>query len=184
MDLSWWLRWLEGTALAARLRESALLFPLLESMHVIGLALVLGTIAVLDLRLLGVASTDWRFRQMSADVLKWTWGAFAATVATGVLMFVTNATVYSGNTAFRLKLVLLALAGLNVAVFELTAGRSMDRWDRLQSAPPAGRAAAVISLALWMTIVVAGRVIGFTTTRATLEPPQNEHLEELLGFPP
>jgi hypothetical protein len=71
-----------------------------------------------------------------------------------------------------------------VAVFELTAGRSIDRWDRLQSAPPAGRAAAVISLALWMTIVVAGRVIGFTTTRATLEPPQNEHLEELLGFPP
>jgi hypothetical protein len=120
---------------------------------------------------------------MSADILKWTWGAFAVTAATGMLMFVTNATVYSGNTAFRLKLVLLVLAGLNVAVFELTAGRSVDRWDRLASAPASGKAAAAVSLVLWVTVVVAGRVIGFTTTRVTLGPAQDEHLEELLGFP-
>ena len=183
MDVSWLLKWLESTALAARLRESALLFPLLESTHVLGLALVLGTITVLDLRLLGLASTERPFRRMSDDILTWTWGAFAVTATTGMLMFLTNATVYFGNTAFRLKLGLLALAGLNVVVFGLTAGRSVNRWDGSSSAPAAGKAAAVVSLVLWVTVVVAGRVIGFTTTRTTLAVPQGEHLEELLGFP-
>ena len=183
MDVSWLLKWLEGTALASHLRQSALLFPLLESTHVLGLALVLGTIAVLDLRLLGLASTARPFRRMSADILKWTWGAFAVTTATGMLMFTTNATVYFANAAFRLKLVLLALAGVNVLVFALTAGRSVDRWEELESAPTAGKTAAAISLVLWITVVVAGRVIGFTTTRVTFVEPRDEHLEELLGFP-
>src|SRR5436190_18965697 len=141
-DLSSLLSWLEGTALAVRLRESALLFPLLESTHVIGLALVLGTVVILDLRLLGLASTERPFRRMAADVLKWTWGAFCVTAVTGALMFITNAAVYLGNFAFRVKLVLLALAGINVLVFEWTAGRSVSSWEGSESAPQAGRIAA------------------------------------------
>jgi hypothetical protein len=79
---------------------------------------------------------------------------------------------------------LLVLAGLNVAMFQLTAYRSLPRWDRAPSAPAIGRAVAVISLAIWVGAIFAGRMIGFTTTRRASEPtPADINFEELLGLP-
>jgi uncharacterized membrane protein len=185
VDIAPLLSWIEGSGLAARIRESRLLFPLLESVHVIGLALVFGTIAIVDLRLLGVASAQRSFRRMASDILRWTWAAFAVTAVTGSLMFMTNAAVYYGNAYFRAKMVLLVLAGVNVLVFELTAGRTVHRWDRAPSAPPVARSLAALSLLIWVGVIVAGRVIGFTTSRAAqVEPlPSDVDFEELLGFP-
>ena len=185
MDIASSLAWLQATALAGRIRDSLLLFPLLESAHVLGLALVFGTIAVIDLRLLGVASTGRSFRRMASDILKWTWAAFALTALTGALMFTTNAAVYFHNTSFRVKMALLVLAGLNMLVFELTAGRTIHRWDQAPSAPPIGKAVATVSLVIWIAVIFAGRIIGFTTTRASLaEPaPDGVNLEDLLGVP-
>ena len=122
---------------------------------------------------------------MASDILKWTWAAFALTALTGSLMFTTNASVYFHNVYFRTKMALLVLAGINTLVFELTAGRTIRRWDQDPSAPPAGRAVAVLSLVIWMAVIVAGRIIGFTTTRASLaEPaPVNVNFEDLLGAP-
>lgn len=185
MDIPSFVEWLQGTGLAARIRDSLFVFPLLESAHVIGLALVFGTIAVIDLRLLGVASTERSFRRMASDILKWTWAAFALTALTGSLMFITNAVVYFHNFYFRAKIVLLVLAGINILVFELTAGRTIHRWDRDPSAPAVGRAVATLSLVIWVAVIFAGRLIGFTTTRASLaEPaPVNVNFENLLGLP-
>ena len=179
------LGWLEGTALAVRIRESLLLFPLLESAHVIGLALVFGTIAIIDLRLLGIASTGQSFRRMTSDIMKWTWAAFALTAVTGSLMFMTNAAVYYDNAYFRAKMVLLVLAGLNVLVFELTDGRTVQRWDRAPSAPRVARTVAALSLVIWVGVIVTGRIIGFTTSRATVaEPlPVDIDFEDFLGLP-
>jgi hypothetical protein len=70
--------------------------------------------------------------------------------------------------------VLLALAGLNMLVFELTSGRSIHRWDTAPAAPRAGQAAAVVSLVLWVSIIFVGRWIGFTTTRAAPPVPATE----------
>ena len=185
MDMPTFLRWLQGTGLAARIRDSLFVFPLLESAHVIGLALVFGTIAVIDLRLLGVASTERSFQRMASDILKWTWAAFALTALTGSLMFMTNAVVYAHNFYFRLKMALLVLSGINMLAFELTAGRTIHRWDQAPSAPPMGRAVATLSLVMWIAIIFAGRIIGFTTTRASLaEPaPVDVNFENLLGVP-
>src|SRR5262249_58360963 len=110
MGIEEFLSSLEASALATRIRESLLLFPLIESTHVIGLTLVFGTIAIIDLRLLGVASTRRPFTRIASDVLKWTWAAFALTLITGVLMFITNAGVYYNNFFFRSKMVMLVLA--------------------------------------------------------------------------
>ena len=175
----------QHTALAVRIRDSLFLFPLLESAHVIGLSLVVGTIAIVDLRLLGVASTHRPFQRLAADTLKWTWVAFALTALTGALMFITNAAVYLHNGYFRAKVVLLLLAGLNVLVFELTAGRTAAQWDRAPSPPPLARAVATLSLVIWVAVIVAGRMIGFTATRASLtEPtPVDTNFEDLLGLP-
>src|SRR5579863_5878319 len=171
MDITTILNWLEATSLATRIRGSLLLFPLLESIHVIGLALVFGTIAVIDLRLLGIASTNRSFTRMASDILKWTWAAFAVTALTGALMFITNAPVYYHNFYFRAKMVLLAISGVNMLVFELTAGRTIHGWDTAPSAPASGKAVATVSLVVWISIIFMGRLIGFTTTRATAAPP-------------
>src|ERR1700733_13045795 len=153
MDITAFLKWIEATGLATRIRDSFFLFPLLESTHVLGLSLVFGTIAIIDLRLLGLASTTRSFQRMASDILKWTWAAFALTALTGALMFITNAGVYYHNFFFRTKMLLLLLAGINILVFELTAGRTIHRWDKAPSAPLAGKAMAALSLAIWIGII-------------------------------
>jgi hypothetical protein len=175
------LKWLAATALANRIRDSLLLFPLLESTHVLGLALVFGTILVIDLRLLGAASAQRPFQRVASDIFKWTWGAFALTFITGALMFTTNAPVYYHNFYFRTKMVLLVLAGLNMLVFELTAGRTIHGWGNARSAPAVGKAVAVASLTMWIAIIFMGRMIGFTTTRAAeVKPPPSTNFDDFL----
>jgi hypothetical protein len=186
IDLDPLLQVLEGSGLAARLRDSLWLFPLIESTHVLGLALVFGTILVVDLRLLGFASSQRPFRRVAGDILKWTWVAFALTALTGTLMFTTNARVYYHNFFFRTKMLLLLLAGANMLVFELTAGRRVERWEKASSAPPIGKAVAAFSLALWIGIICMGRIIGFTTTRAATAPPATNQVnfDDFLGGNP
>jgi hypothetical protein len=171
---------LEASSLATRIRNSLYLFPLIESSHVIGLTMVFGTIAIIDLRLLGIASTRRPFTRVASDVLRWTWAAFALTLTTGLLMFITNAGVYYHNFYFRSKMVLLALAGINVLIFELTTGRSVHRWDKDEAAPLTGKTVAAVSLVLWVAIIFLGRWIGFSTTRAQFQPDPDINIEDLL----
>ena len=171
---------LEASALATRIRDSLYLFPLIESTHVIGLSLVFGTIAIVDLRLLGVASTRRPFSRIAADTFKWTWAAFALTVATGLLMFITNAGVYSHNFYFRAKMAMLLGAGINVLIFDRTAARSVQQWDTDRSAPLAGRTVAAFSLAIWIGVIFLGRWIGFTTTRTDLKAEPDINIEGFL----
>jgi cytochrome c556 len=166
MDITAFLLSLEQTGLASSIRDSLYTFPILESIHVMALAVVFGTITIVDLRLLGVAWTHRPFGRMSKELLRLTWGAFCVAALTGGLMFMTNARVYFHNTPFRVKMVLLALAGLNMALFHLTAGRSVARWEKAPTAPGIGRVTATLSITLWVAIIFAGRVIGFTTTGA------------------
>jgi hypothetical protein len=174
----------QETGLAISIRDSLYLFPLLESAHVIGLALVFGTIAVIDLRLLGVASAHRPFLRVARDVFGWTWAAFALTATTGLLMFITNAVVYFNNTYFRVKVGLLVLAAVNVLVFELTARRTVHQWDRAAAVPAVARTVATVSLVVWVAVIVAGRMIGFTATRATAEPaPVEVNFDDLFGLP-
>ncbi len=156
------LDWLEHTALAVSIAESDWAFAVIETVHVIALALLIGTICVVDLRLLGLASVKQAYRALSREVLPWTWAAFGFSLITGSLMFITQATEYFANTAFRIKLFLLALAGLNVLIFETVAARDAARWDGDVPVPWRGKLAAALSLTLWIAIVFFGRRIGFT----------------------
>ena len=83
MDIDALLKSIEGWGLATAIREGLYLFPFLESIHVIGLAIVFGTILIIDLRLLGVASANRPFQRMAPEIIKWTWVGFAVTVLTG-----------------------------------------------------------------------------------------------------
>jgi hypothetical protein len=182
MDIASLITSLEASRLATGIRNSLILFPLIESAHVLGLTMVFGTITIIDLRLLGLASTRRPFSAVAADLLKWTWLAFAVTVMTGLLMFITNAGTYYYNVYFRVKMVLLVLSGVNTLAFELTARRSVYTWDRNGSAPVAGRTVAAVSLVLWIGVIFLGRWVGFTSSSAPAPDTdiKIEDLEKLL----
>jgi hypothetical protein len=180
MDVVELLRSLESSGLVAWLRNSLYAFPLIESFHVIGLTMVFGTIAVIDLRLLGIASARRPFVTLASDVLRWTWAAFAVTAATGVLMFITNPVAYYENVAFRFKMAALVLSGVNVLVFNMTARRSVARWNNDKAAPVSGRVAATVSIAIWIGVIFLGRWVGFT--KSTDVTPDIDILESLDRF--
>jgi hypothetical protein len=181
MDIDALLKSVEGWGIASAIRNGLYSFPMLESIHVIGLAIVFGTILIIDLRLLGAASANRPFQRMAPEILKWTWVGFAITLITGALMFTTNATVYYHNTYFRIKMLLLLLAGVNMGIFELTTGKQVEKWGEQQATPFAARTAAKFSLVLWVSIIVFGRLIGFTTSHATAAPPapETQQLDDL-----
>jgi hypothetical protein len=182
MDNAGLLASLEASPLATSIRNSLYLFPLIESVHVLGLTMVFGTILIIDLRLLGLASTHRSFTAVALDVFKWTWLAFAVTATTGALMFITNAGSYYHNVYFRAKMALLVLSAVNMLAFEVTARRSVHRWDRNAAAPAAGRTVAALSLVVWIGVIFLGRWVGFTLTAA---PAQDEiNLEELENLIP
>ena len=184
MDLSPLLKSLELTPVAVGIRNSLYYFPMLEASHVIAFSLVFGTILIVDLRLLGIASRNRTFDRLSDDLMKWTWVAFVVVVITGALMFTTNARVYVDNTAFRIKMALIALAGVNMAVFEFTAGKHIHLWGSDPKAPTVGRIAGALSIFLWICVIFAGRVVGFTTTGAAAKetpPPPSVDFDSFLG---
>lgn len=161
MDIQALLQILQDTAVATFIRESGSAFPLLESLHVIGIAIVYGTIAVVDLRLLGVAAHRRSALKLIQDLLPYTWVAFSVCVITGLLMFCANGTTYVQNTAFLWKMGLLILAGLNMGVFHLGAFRRIGEWDTALPPPSQARVAGLSSLALWAGVIFLGRWIAF-----------------------
>ena len=152
--------WLESCWFATAVAESAWAFPIIEIVHVFALCLVVGSISMIDLRLLGVSRRHRSVRELTASVLPWTWGAFAVAGTAGFLLFSSKATQYLANPAFRLKLLFLALAAMNMLTFHLITARTIANWDTGTPPLPA-RTAGVLSLALWIAVVAAGRWMGF-----------------------
>ncbi|HTC39539.1 MAG TPA: DUF6644 family protein [Steroidobacteraceae bacterium] len=153
---------LQDLGLPTQIRESDWMFPTIETVHVFALVLVVGTIMTVDLRLLGIANKDRPFSEVASEMLPWTWAAFAIAALAGMLMFSSKALTYYGNIPFRLKMVCLLLAGINMVMFHWLGTRHLEAWDRGRP-PRAAKLAGGASLLLWTTIVAAGRWIGFTT---------------------
>jgi hypothetical protein len=162
MPLEQALARLQDLGLPTQIRESDWLFPTIETVHVFAVVLVVGTIMTVDLRLLGVANKERPYSQVAAEMLPWTWTAFAIAALAGMLMFSSKALTYYGDIPFRLKMVCLLLAGINMVMFHWLGTRRLDTWDRGRP-PRAAKFAGGASLLLWTTIVAAGRWIGFTT---------------------
>lgn len=161
MDIQSTLQAIQATPWATAIGESDVAFPILESVHVIGIALVLGTIAIVDLRLLGHAAHRRSVHRLIRELLPFTWVAFVVCVVTGLLMFASNAVTYAENRYLWLKLGTLGLAGLNMAVFHLGAYRQIEVWDTHPSPPTSARVAGMASMVLWVLVIFFGRWIGF-----------------------
>jgi hypothetical protein len=136
-------------------------FLWIETVHVLGIALLAGTVAIVDLRLLGLILKRERVSQVAGQILPLTWVGFAAMVGSGVLLFLAEAAKSYYNTAFRFKMLLLIIAGLNPLIFHRTVYRNVAHWDEAVAAPWRARLTACLSLTLWSGIIVAGRAIAY-----------------------
>jgi hypothetical protein len=154
------LGWLEATRMATTIAENDVIFPWIESVHVLAITLVVGSIFIVDLRLIGWASLDRAAHDLLSEVLPITWGAFTLAASTGFLLFAAKATTYGHNALFLTKLALVALAGLNMAAFHIFTNRDIAHWGT--ASPPTARIAGAISLLLWIGVVTCGRWVGFT----------------------
>jgi hypothetical protein len=154
-------QWLYDSSIGTSIRESIWVFPIIETIHVLGLTLLVGTIAILDLRLLGLVLKREQVSRVASQILPLTWAGFAVMFVSGFLLFWAEAAKCYANPAFRLKLLLLALVGLNPLVFHLTIYRSVLSWNEQLVTPLRARLAAFFSLTLWGGIVCAGRAIAY-----------------------
>jgi hypothetical protein len=155
------LEWLQSTAPAVAIAESSWLFPTIETVHVLALTIVVGSIAMIDLRLIGASQRDRSVIELKIEVLPWTWTSFAVAVSSGFLLFCSNAVKYFANVPFRIKMIAMLLAGINMLFFHLVTYRTAPLWHLQAKVPASARVAGALSLALWISIVGFGRWIGF-----------------------
>lgn len=156
------LHGLKETGFATAIREDGAWFPWLESIHVLGVTILIGSIGLLELRLIGLTSLNRPVSRVLKDVLPITWGAFAVSIISGFLLFASNAPTYAANAFFLSKAVLLVAAGLNAFGFHTFVERSIAKWDSAARTPLPARLSGVFSLLMWVGIVVCGRWVGFT----------------------
>jgi hypothetical protein len=154
-------QFLYDSQIGTAIRESDNAFSIIESVHVLGITLLVGTIALLDLRMLGLVLRPIPITRIARAVFPLTWSGFAVMFASGFLLFWAEAAKNYGNPAFRTKIILLALVGINPLVFHTTVYRRVHEWEALAIAPWRARAAALASLTLWGGIIIAGRAIAY-----------------------
>jgi hypothetical protein len=154
--------WLQATALAVFIHQTKWAFTAIEVIHVIAISLVIGTIAMVDFRLLGFASIRRPFTELAREVLPWTWAAFVLAAIAGLLLFISQATAYAATTTFWVKMGIMLLAGINMLIFEFITVRGVQAWDRNPSPPFPARLAGGISFTCWILVFVFGRWTGFT----------------------
>jgi hypothetical protein len=146
-----------GTAL----RESIYAFPIVEGLHLIGLAFSFGLLMFIDLRLLGLFLPDAPVRDLLQPLRPWLLVGFTDTIVTGILLFVAAASKIILLDVFYYKLGFIGLAGINALLFELKWGRSISEWDSQQTLPKAVKFAGFASLALWSLVIITGRLIPY-----------------------
>ena len=151
---------IEASALGQAMRQSLYLYPVVETVHIIGLALLFGSIAVLDLRLLGLAR-DVPVTRLTRHVLPWTAASFVLIVPSGLAMFTAHAMEFIDNPLFAIKLGLIFAAGMNAAAFHAGAFRSVAGWDTGAAPPRAARVAGALSLVLWVAVIACGRLLAY-----------------------
>lgn len=152
---------IEMSALGVAMRQSLWLYPIVEIVHLTGIALLVGSIAILDLRLLGL-SRSVPVRRLAAHILPWTAASFLLIVPSGLSMFVAHANDFIQSPVFVLKLSLILSAGVNAAVFRAGVFRSAAQWDADCAPPAAARIAAALSLLLWVSVIACGRLLAYT----------------------
>jgi hypothetical protein len=155
-----WLVWLEGSAVATAMRQWLWLYPAVEIVHIVGFVILVGAAVMFDLRLLG-CSRQLPVTDLARHLLRWARLSLLLVIPSGLLMFMAHATEMAENPAFRLKLLLLVIAGLNAAGFHRGPFQSVRNWNHNVTIPTTAKVAAVLSLVLWVGVITCGRMLAY-----------------------
>ena len=157
MSLLALIQWLNETPFSVYLRESELAFPLTEAIHLLGLAISVGAIMWVDLRLMGLAMRREKVSDVVGRMEPWAIFGFVVMFVSGLLLFLGKPENYYGTTAFRIKVLLLPLAGFNVLYFHKSVYPHVQGWDATDAIPRPAKLVGMVSAALWVIIIVLGR---------------------------
>jgi peptidoglycan/LPS O-acetylase OafA/YrhL len=174
------LQWLAATPGSIALHESLHVYPWIETAHVLGIMLFVGTLALIDLRLLGLAFRPVPVSQMNGQILPWTVAGFVLMTATGMALFYAVPVQSFHSVWFRAKMLLILAAGINVFLFHTRVERDRDRWDRGET-PRAARASAAISLVIWIGVIITGQMMAYNWFDC--DRPQPPLIRILAGCP-
>jgi Family of unknown function (DUF6644) len=154
--------WLAGFPASTALRESVWMYPVVESVHVLSLTMFVGTSVLWDMRLMGLLLKEVPITETKQRLMPWMMGGFMLMVASGAVLFFGDPVRFYLNIFFRIKAVLLAMAGLNAYFFHTSpSAHNLLVWDRAPKTPFAARLAGSLSLLLWAGVIVAGRLIAY-----------------------
>lgn len=154
--------WLESTALATLIQESQYGFPIVVAIHILGLTLSAGTLLWVDLRMLGIALRGYRISEVYRALAPWFLAGFASMLISGATLFTAFATSAYANVYFRMKMVLLVVAGINALAFHLMTEKSSAEWDGAPGPPARVRLAGLASIVVWAAVILAGRMMSYT----------------------
>lgn len=155
------LDWLEGSSVSQAMRNEIWLYPIVEVVHIVGFSVLVGAVTLFDLRVLGY-SRSLAVSVLARHLLPWAMAAMLLIVPAGLLMFATQPHDFAGNRVFILKLALIALAGANALWFHLGVYRSVERWNTETTAPGIARLQALLSMLLWVSVIMCGRLLAYT----------------------
>jgi hypothetical protein len=155
-----WLIWLETSALAIAMRQWRWLYPIVEIVHIVGFVILVGAAFLFDLRLLGL-SRHIPVIDLERHHLRWARISLLLVIPSGLMMFIAHATEMVTNPAFRLKLILIAAAGLNAFAFHKGIFKSVKTWNQEVETPWAAKLAGILSLILWTGVISCGRLLAY-----------------------
>ena len=154
------LEWLEYGAIGVWVAESAIGYPFVLSMHAIGLAVVVGVLFVVDLRMAGC------FQKLEIapllQMLKLAWAGFVINFVSGCALFASQATDFIANPAFIIKIIAIFLALINASFLQQQLRQYAESWDKGEQISTNAKALALTSLFLWSVAIIAGRLIAYT----------------------
>ena len=155
-------QWLESTAVARLIQESVYGFPIVVAIHILGMIVSVGLLLWMDLRLLGVAFTGSPVSVVVRRLTPWFVTGFTVMFLSGASLFAGYAAAAYGNPYFRIKMAAIVLAGLIALVYHFVTERRMVLWDHDARPPTGARLAGLISLVLWTTVILSGRMMSYT----------------------
>jgi len=155
------MQWINDLPFSEGMRSSFWMFPAFETIHVVAIVIVFGSITRLDMRLMGLIWRNRPVTEVAAEMLPWTWTSFVVAAVFGLMLWMSKPVGYFGIAFFDMKMILILLAGINMLFFQFVTFRDVAVWDRQPIPPPAARAQAALSLGFWLMVVICGRFIGF-----------------------
>jgi hypothetical protein len=153
--------WLEATALSQAMRGSLWMYPIVEIVHILGFVILVGSVAMFDLRILGM-SKALPVQRLGRHLLRWSLVSLLLIIPAGLMMFSAHPQDFIGNRIFLLKMLLIMTAAVNAAMFHMGSYRTVDQWNTLIPAPFTAKLHASLSLLIWIAVISCGRLLAYT----------------------